>query len=261
MALVRTSKGSDERSASQPAMMQRMTNAASDTEAEAVLDHPIWHALTGPQREFARVGTLAARYEPEVAVFAALAEHSPKAFEELASMSAQRDFVVLFEDVQLDEDAPWRVAERLEVAQMVYRGDSTLDRAEALTLGTADVEEMTALVEATEPGPFSPRTIELGTYLGVRDDAELIAMAGERFALDGFREVSGVCTSERARGRGLAGGLVQTLVEEMTARSERPFLHVRIGSPSEASATGVYERGGFRTRRILPVSILVRNSR
>ena len=32
-----------------------------------------------------------------------------------------------------------------------------------------DVPDMLALVERTEPGPFGPRTIELGEYFGIRD--------------------------------------------------------------------------------------------
>ena len=37
-------------------------------------------------------------------------------------------------------------------------------------LGPADAPEMQALVDLTEPGPFSSRTHEMGTYLGLRRD-------------------------------------------------------------------------------------------
>ena len=72
----------------------------------------------------------------------------------------------------------------------------------------ANVAAMLALVELTQPGPFAPRTIELGRYLGVHDNGQLVAMAGERCRLPGYREVSAVCTHPDARGRGLADRLL-----------------------------------------------------
>jgi hypothetical protein len=50
-------------------------------------------------------------------------------------------------------------------------------------LGPDDIAEMLALVDAARPGPFEPRTTELGRYVGVRDAVKgcLVAMAGERF--------------------------------------------------------------------------------
>jgi len=36
---------------------------------------------------------------------------------------------------------------------------------EAVVLTSTDVPEMLDLVERTRPGPFLPRTVELGTYL------------------------------------------------------------------------------------------------
>src|SRR6185369_13440424 len=72
-----------------------------------------------------------------------------------------------------------------------------------IPLDARDVPEMLALVERTRPGPFAPRTIELGTYLGVRDAGKLVAMAGERMHPAGFVEISAVCTDATHRGRGL----------------------------------------------------------
>ena len=56
-----------------------------------------------------------------------------------------------------------------------------------LELGDADVPEMLALTELTQPGPFGPRTHDLGRYIGIRVDGRLAAMAGERMRPDGAR--------------------------------------------------------------------------
>ncbi|WAM13633.1 hypothetical protein [Rhodococcus sp. JS3073] len=42
-------------------------------------------------------------------------------------------------------------------------------------LGPSDVAEILDLIGRTRPGPYLPRTIEMGTYLGFRVDGELEA--------------------------------------------------------------------------------------
>ena len=110
--------------------------------------------------------------------------------------------------------------------QMIGERVTGGDCPEAVLLGAADVPEMLELVAQTEPGPFLRRTIELGDYLGIRVDGALVAMAGERFQLDGWTEISAVCTSPDHRGGGLASRLVRALTARIELRSQRVFLHV-----------------------------------
>jgi predicted GNAT family acetyltransferase len=110
------------------------------------------------------------------------------------------------------------------------------------------------LVELTEPGPFAPRTIEMGTYLGVRDGTRLVAMAGQRVRLDGYTEISAVCTDPRHRGRGLAGALVTRLVDEIHTRGDVPILHA---VSTNAVAISRYRSLGFVIRREVEVAVLV----
>jgi predicted GNAT family acetyltransferase len=118
---------------------------------------------------------------------------------------------------------------------------------DAQLLGPDDVDDMLALVGRTHPGPFERRTIELGDYLGVRDETgRLVAMAGMRLRLPGHTEISAVCTDEAARGRGLASALVRDLVGRILDRGETPVLHV---VTTNAGAIGVYDQLGFTLRR------------
>jgi predicted GNAT family acetyltransferase len=103
------------------------------------------------------------------------------------------------------------------------------------------------LVGRTHPGPFERRTIELGDYLGVRDEkGALVAMAGMRMRVPGYTEISAVCTDEAARGRGLASALVRDLVGRILDRGETPVLHVMT---TNVSAIRVYDQLGFTPRR------------
>ena len=103
---------------------------------------------------------------------------------------------------------------------------------------------MLELAEATNPGPFDRRTPELGVFVGVFQDARLVGMAGERFRLPGFVELSAIAVHPAARGKGLAAMMIRRLSSLAFARDETPFLRVFPNNP----AVELYERLGFRTR-------------
>ena len=131
------------------------------------------------------------------------------------------------------------------------------DCLEAIPLGATDVPEMLELVAQTEPGPFLSRTIELGDYLGIRREGALVAMAGERFHLDGWTEISAVCTSPDHRGRGLASQLVGALIASIQRRSQRAFLHVL---STNTAAIGLYEQLGFEVRQTRTITVVTREA-
>jgi predicted GNAT family acetyltransferase len=71
--------------------------------------------------------------------------------------------------------------------------------------------------------------------------------------LDGWTEISAVCTHPSAQGRGLAGALTRHAAAAILDRGESPFLHVRVGNES---ARRVYRRLGFTERRIVEYAYL-----
>lgn len=223
------------------------------------LDDPVWGALGGAHARFALAAGRARRYPADVSPFAALAAADPAALADLREIVPEQGVVALGGSAgALALGAGWRSLGAFEVLQMVCEAEVAPPPRAPLELGPADVDEMAALVRATEPGPFAPRTIELGRYVGAREGGRLLAMAGERLRPPGYTEVSGVCTAPEARGRGLAEALVRAVAAGIQARGEVPFLHVRAGSPSEASATALYQRLGFRARRRVPLTLLQR---
>jgi hypothetical protein len=73
----------------------------------------------------------------------------------------------------------WEIMTRGTVLQLIDDRILAAPDAEAVRLTEADVPDMLALAERTKPGPFLPRTIELGTYLGIRHGGRPAAPHGD----------------------------------------------------------------------------------
>jgi ribosomal protein S18 acetylase RimI-like enzyme len=217
------------------------------------LDNPVWHALTaGPHAALARGTGLARHYPRDAAPFSGLAEATPAAYADLARDLPPGVEARLFRPAEETPPPGWGVVSARPIRQMVAAAVNLaarhpLDESLAV-LGPADAADMLELADAAKPGPFGPRTGELGRFVGHRGpDGRLLAMAGERFRLPGHVELSAICVHPDARGRGLGAALTQHLARDALARGEVPFLHVFPDNP----AAVLYERLGFRDRAAL----------
>jgi ribosomal protein S18 acetylase RimI-like enzyme len=223
-----------------------MTALDSTTVSDSVLDNAAWSSLTGAHARLAEGTGLARRYPADVSPFAAIAdERDPQAWRDLAELVGPGGHTVL---TGRETPAPigWTVVEGGQGVQLVgeaVRGELFPD---AVDLGNDDVPAMLDLVERTKPGPFLPRTIELGGYLGVKREGALVAMAGRRLHPDGWTEISAVCTDPAHRGQGYAARLVLAVAAGIRADGNVPLLHA---AGSNTSAISIYERLGFRLRR------------
>jgi ribosomal protein S18 acetylase RimI-like enzyme len=213
------------------------------------LDHPVLAALTGPHAHLAERRGDVLRYPVDVSPFLAL-PHQPTAqdWADLAGLAGP-GAVAAIAVVAPAAPAGWETVFSMAGVQMIDAGVPAVPDDQAVRLTAADVPEMLDLVERTRPGPFLPRTVELGTYLGIRERGELVAMAGERLHLAGFTEISAVCTDPAHRGRGLAGRLVLAVAHGIRQRGETPFLHA---AATNTNAIRLYEKLGFRLRRTVP---------
>jgi len=224
---------------------------------ERYFDNICWHALSGPHAAFA-VGT------PEVRRYAN--GFSPIiGFEDpqRANLQALAPFCERGEHFYCEGwtgAAPegWHVERELTTLQMIWEGDAPAEDAAAdvIKLGSQHAAQALELALLTKPGPFGPRTTELGDYFGVFEGARLVAMAGERMAAGPLREISGVCTHPDFIGRGHARRLVARLVRRQIERGEIPLLHVL---RDNVTAFGLYERMGFRVRRESLLRVVARD--
>jgi FR47-like protein len=95
----------------------------------------------------------------------------------------------------------------------------------AVDLKASDGDDTVALADIAKPGPFGPHSVQLGRYVGVRRDASLVAVACERFLLDGFVELCTICTRSDARRRSYASALTRLLAQRARTSGYVPFLH------------------------------------
>ncbi|BBH70422.1 hypothetical protein ACTI_71070 [Actinoplanes sp. OR16] len=205
-----------------------------------MLNNPVWAALSGPQACFAEAAGDAARYSPEIAPFGALRDPSdPAGWRDLAQLTSS----VVLTGPSITPLAGWETTEVMAGVQMVGQSMTGVEDPDAVVLTESDVPEMLDLVARAQPGPFRKRTIDLGRYLGIRDGGgRLIAMAGERFRMPGWTEVSAVCTDPEFRGQGLGARLTLAVAARILARGELPFLHT---VHDNDTAIRLYSRLGF----------------
>ncbi len=210
------------------------------------LDNPARAALLGPQAHLAERCGAVLRYAPDISPFAGLPDEPGLAdWSDLAKLIG-RGGVAATAGVPAVPPPGWQILRNLDAVQLTGELVAATPDAGAIPLGPADVPEMLDLVARTRPGPFLPRTIELGGYLGIRRDGVLVAMAGERLRPPGWAEISAVCTDQAFRGQGLATRLTQAVAAAITGRGEQPFLHA---AAENVTAIRLYESLGFRLRR------------
>lgn len=226
---------------------------------ESVLDRPVWSALTTGNLRFAEGGSLALRFPADIAPFGATADDSPEAFAALRELISRDGRVALVTVDELNAYPGLEAVREAPIVQMAALAATPLPSCdlEPVVLGSADVPEMLDLAARTQPGPFGPRTHQLGQYIGLRVDGALAAMAGERMRLESCVEISAVCVSPEHRGRGYAALLVTWLVRKLREEGVTPFLHV---FTDNVSAIALYERLGFITRKTLRLTVLSRAS-
>lgn len=209
------------------------------------LNNPAWAALTGPQAAFAQRHGRAARFLPDVSPFAAVADPGDEAaWADLATLIGPAGQAVVT-GPSIDLPAGWEIIDATPGVQLLDAGLAVADEPEAVELTAADIPQMLELVSRTKPGPFLPRTVALGGYLGIRRDGVLIAMAGQRMRMPGYTEISAVCTDTEFRGQGLAGRLVLAVAAAIRRSGRTPLIHA---AAANVGAVRLYETLGFQLR-------------
>ena len=213
------------------------------------LDSPLWYALGGSLVQFCHSVGDVRFLAPDIGHVAAMKDVTPANVLALASALPYDDEIVAITPEPILPTALLEVVETKPLLQMVARNLAPVDASVPVReLSAADFPQMLALVDITRPGPLGPRAMELGGFHGIFDGDTLVALAGERIHLDGFTEVSTVCTHPDYRGRNYGKAVVSAVAHAIVARDQTPFLGV---NDDNTPAIQLYERLGFTHRRTL----------
>jgi predicted GNAT family acetyltransferase len=227
-----------------------MSKPSIDT---SLLDNPVWSSLISHHRHLAVGEGLARRYPSEVSRISAIAEPSEEAFADLRGLVGPEEVVGVVTAFEVTIPDDWEIVNKTIIDQMIFRSTFTMPDSAPERLTEADVPEMMAIVEATEPGPFAPGTIRMGEYYGIRSESGgLAAMTGQRMQTDSFTEISAVCTYPEYRGRGYAKHLMSYVGARIQAEGKTPFLHVK----TDNGARLLYEKLGFELRCPMNLNVI-----
>jgi ribosomal protein S18 acetylase RimI-like enzyme len=212
------------------------------------LDNPVWHSLIGRDADKAIGSPLARAYPADMSPFFGLpSEPAAENWEAAHELLEGRSRALYHQAGPVPTG--WTVDFTLDVVQMITPKPIGQPDPRAVPLGPQDAPAILDLVAAAKPGPFGPATTLFGGYYGIWINGTLAAMAGERFHLDGWTEISAVATSPQYRGQGLASSVIRTIASQVECRGERVFLHVVSSNPARA----LYEHLGFHTRTHIAV--------
>lgn len=221
------------------------------------LENPIWYALTTSQIHLSQGDDLARRFHPDFTSLGGLGEPSKDGFESLAKLLPEQSTKIgLISKEKLSFPDYLICLHQAPVTQMICHQLIDCGSKDFVELTSFDVDDMKMLVALTQPGPFANRTIEFGSFIGIRDGGQLVAMAGERMRIENMQEVSAVCTHPEFQGRGYARALVSEIARRIFQRGQIPFLHVR--QDNIAGITS-YKRVGFEESRTLNFQLVAKS--
>lgn len=222
------------------------------------LDNPVFATLATSHVAVARVSGGARRFPADIAPFVAV-EHPSVSLADVRPLVEVEERVYFVGPVpRFDDD--WKLCSHDEVHQFRPRLDlSALATTEpdplVVELGESDLPDMLALAAKVYPFFFRSRTATLGTYFGVRQQGQLVAMGGERMRIPGHQEISTVCTLPELARSGYASRIIMTLVRHAALRGEQIFAHCVRGNDA---IFALQQKLGEAARAIIPMTGVVR---
>ena len=212
------------------------------------LVNPVWSALNSVDQRLNIGDAEVSYFDSEVSPFVGMQDWGDQAqLNALIKLPIGRSWFVMREGgVKFIDDFVQVIT--IPLYQMVCKDfkSNLLSDVDVRLLGEEHLESMLSITGLTKPGPFMSRTIEFGNYKGLLVGDRLVSMGGERLHVEGYTEVSAVCTHPNQLGKGFGAHMLSILSADVLAKGNIPFLHVR---QDNKRAIGMYERLGFEVSR------------
>jgi ribosomal protein S18 acetylase RimI-like enzyme len=220
------------------------------------LDNPLWSALGGSLAQYCIDFGGVRLLDPEIGTVAAMMRITSANLSVLASAIPIGAELLVIAPEPVQSTAELDIVHVKPLFQMVAGHLlPVLNTVVTSELSAADFAQMLDLVDLTRPGPLGPRAMELGRFRGIFAGMKLVALAGERLHLQGYTEISTVCTHPDYRGRHYGMAVVSAVAQRIAEDGQTPFLGV---NADNLPAIHLYERLGFAHRTTLYLNMVKR---
>jgi ribosomal protein S18 acetylase RimI-like enzyme len=222
-----------------------------------ILDNPVFNALISGDKALS-IGSEEVKYfDPQVSPFVGFNHQYEQGFEELYQLLPAGRKILYAKPTTISQPSGWQLLHEVKGLQFVYKGSASShgDFAEVQHLNETHVPQMLELAKLTRPGPFESKTIRFGSYYGIFEKDQLVAMTGQRLHVGDYTEVSAVCTYPGFTGKGYAHTLMQHQLMIIMQNGQQPFLHVK---DDNLRAISLYRRLGFTVSRDMNFYFMIR---
>lgn len=214
---------------------------------EAVLDNPVWYALTEMHDKNSINYGNVKFYKTDFTPFGAFINNqdTTEAIEKHAKLI--KAFFIVGNKPKLPSTFKPPI-KYVGLQMILYNKIDYPITEEIIELNEAHYQDLINLVKLAYPEYFKAKTNTLGRYFGIYKNKKLVAITGERMQTKHFTEISAVITHPDYLGNGYAKQLITHTSNKIFEKNKTPFLHV---DQTNLGPINLYKKLGFVTRRKL----------
>lgn len=214
---------------------------------EAVLDNPVWNALTEKHAGYCIDYGQVKFYKTDYTPFGAFVNNQDTAHAIETHSKLTKEFFIVGAKPNLPSNFSPPI-KYVGLQMIIYNRIDYPIKENIIELNANHYKDLIALVKLAYPHFFKVKTNTLGRYFGIYKDNTLVAITGERMKTQHFTEISAVITHPDYLGKGYAKQLVAYTANKIFDSGKTSFLHV---DQTNIGPINLYKKLGFEVRRKL----------